>query len=151
MSTLPALPVTYRPRKGRIVPYALAVAVVAVCGFLALALPGGTGRFGLADRLGVLGVGLVVAVGLGVLARPHAVADEHGIKVVNLLRSRTLDWAEIIEVNLNRGDPWVLLDLSDGDTLAVMAIQANDGERARRAAHELRELVTSRSMTERDD
>lgn len=151
MTTPPPLPITFRPRKGRIVPYALAAAVVVVSGFLALALPGGTGWFGPADRLGVLGIGVVIAAGISVFARPRAVADERGVTVVNLIQSRRLDWAEIIEVNLNRGDPWVLLDLADGDTLAVMAIQANDGERAREAARRLRDLVATHSITDRDD
>jgi hypothetical protein len=71
--------------------------------------------------------------------------------VVNLFRARTLEWAEVIQVNLRSGDPWVLLDLSDGDTLAAMGIQANDGQRAQRAAQELRRLVAAHSLTERDD
>ncbi len=151
MSAAPALPVTFRPRKGRIVPYGFAVLVLVVCAGLAVALPGGTGRFALTDRLGVLGVGVVVAAFLCVLARPHLTVDEGGLQVVNLFFSRNLEWAEVVDVNLDRGDPWVLLDLADGDTLAVMAIQANDGEQARRAAQQLRDLVAAHSITDRND
>jgi hypothetical protein len=151
MVRLPELPITYRPRWGRIVPYSLAVAVLAVCTVLALILPGGSHGFRLFDRLGVIGVGMLASAFLCVLARPRVVALPGGLRVVNLFRARTLEWAEVIEVNLRSGDPWVLLDLSDGDTLAAMGIQANDGLRAQRAAHELRRLVTAHSVTERDD
>jgi hypothetical protein len=151
MVRLPELPVTYRPRWGRIVPYSLAVVVLVVCTVLALTLPGGSHGFRLFDRLGVFGIGVLASAFLCVLARPHVVARPGGLRVVNLFRARTLEWAEVIEVNLRSGDPWVLLDLSDGETLAAMGIQANDGLRAQRAAHELRRLVTAHSATERDD
>jgi len=99
----------------------------------------------------VFGVGAVVAAFLCVLARPHLAADEDGLRVVNLFSARTLEWAEVVEVNLQRGDPWVMLDLSDGDTLAVMAIQTNDGEHARQAAQRLRELVEAHTTTNQND
>ena len=52
------------------------------------------------------------------------------IRFINLLRTRFLEWPEVVRVGFRRGDPWVLLDLADGETQPVMAIQANDGERA---------------------
>jgi Bacterial PH domain len=149
--SLPELPITYRPKWGRIVPYSLAVVVLALCTILAIVLPGGTHGFRPVDRLGVFGVGVLSAAFLCVLARPHVIARPTGLRVVNLFRARNLEWAEVIEVNLRSGDPWVLLDLSDGDTLAAMGIQANDGVRAQRAAHELRRLVAVHTVTDRDD
>jgi hypothetical protein len=151
MVSLPDLPVTYRPRWGRIVPYSLAVVVLALCTALAIALPGGPHGFRPLDRLGVFGIGVLSSAFLCVLARPHVIALPSGLRVVNLFRARTLEWAEVIQVNLRSGDPWVLLDLSDGDTLAAMGIQANDGLRAQRAAQELQRLVAAHSLTERDD
>jgi hypothetical protein len=38
-------------------------------------------------------------------------------------------------------DPWVVLDLSDGGTLAVMAVQRADGERGMAEARRLQALV----------
>jgi Bacterial PH domain len=149
--SLPELPVTYRPKWGRIVPYSLAIVVLALCTVLAILLPGGTHGFRPVDRLGVFGVGVLAAAFLCVLARPHVIARPTGLRVVNLFRSRNLEWAEVIEVNLRSGDPWVLLDLSDGDTLAAMGIQANDGLRAQQAAHELRRLVATHTLTDRND
>ena len=151
MVNLPDLPITYRPRWGRIVPYSLAVVVLALCTVLAIALPGGPHGFHPLDRLGVFGIGVLASAFLCILARPHVIVLPSGLRVVNLFRARTLEWAEVIEVNLRSGDPWVLLDLSDGDTLAAMGIQANDGMRAQRAAQELRLLVAANSLTERDD
>ena len=49
------------------------------------------------------------------------------------------------------GEPWVTLDLADGDTLAVMAIQRADGEDAVAEARRLATLVDVHSRTDRDD
>ncbi len=144
----PDLPVVFRPRRGRIVPYGLAVAVFVILSLVAAALPAG---WGLLDRLGVFLTGAAVAGFLCVMARPRLVAEERGLTVVNPFRARFLEWPEVVRVGFRRGDPWVLLDLADGDTLAVMAIQANDGERAIAAVRQLRQLVATRSATERND
>ncbi len=85
---------------------------------------------------------LAIAVVLHLLARPLVRADRGGLTVVNMVRSRRLDWAEVIAVRLGPGDPWVMLDLSDGTTLPAMAIQSADGARARRAVADLDALVT---------
>lgn len=60
---------------------------------------------------------------LFLLARPKIVADEAGVTVVNIVSRRRLDWAEILQVNLRSGDPWVFLDLSDGTSLPALGIQ----------------------------
>jgi hypothetical protein len=44
-------------------------------------------------------------------------------------------------VQFGGGEPWVSLDLDDGDTLAVMAIQKADGEVSGREASRLAALV----------
>lgn len=151
MDGVPELPVTWRPRKGRIVPYAVAALTLVVMGGIALALPAqGQTAWHLADRLEFFAFGVAVAVFLLWLARPRVSADEHGVTVVNLTRTRRLEYAEIIKVNLRRGDSWVMLDLADGEPLAAMGIQANDGERARRAARQLAVLVAVRSAPPHD-
>jgi len=73
----------------------------------------------------------------------HAVPTPEGLRVRNLLRSRTLVWPEIVEVRMGPNDPWVRLDLADGGTLAVMGIQRADGERGMAEARRLRGLVVS--------
>ena len=72
---------------------------------------------------------------------PSATRD--GLLVTNYLKSRRLEWSEIVGVRLAPGDPWVQLDVSDGGTLAVMAIQTADGDRGRAMALELANAVAT--------
>jgi Bacterial PH domain len=88
---------------------------------------------------------------LQMLARPRVEADEGGVTVVNLIVRRRLDWAEIVEVSLQRGDPWVSLHLVDGETLPAMGLQSADGEWGRRQAAQFRALVLRRRAIDRDD
>ena len=92
---------------------------------------------------------VVIMLGVGwLLLRLAAVAAfpaEDCLLVRNLLLSRRLEWAEIVAVRFAGGDPWALLDLSDGDTLAVMAIQRADGAWARDEAGRLATLVALHS------
>jgi Bacterial PH domain len=147
----PSLPAVFRPRRARIVSLTLAAVVLALLTVVALVLPGGPRGFHTPDRIGVFAVGVVVAGALWVMARPRLVAEDRGLTVVNLLRTRFLEWPEVIRVGFRRGDPWVLLDLADGETLAVMAIQANDGERAVQSVRALRALVVAQSSTDQND
>ena len=49
--------------------------------------------------------------------------------------------------NLPPGAPWVTLDLADGETASVLAIQGSDGNRARIALRELKSLVAAASAS----
>jgi hypothetical protein len=44
-----------------------------------------------------------------------------------------------------------VLDTDDGTTVYVMAIQGSDGDRARRAARQLRQLVDQQTTTSTND
>lgn len=94
---------------------------------------------------------LAVLTALGAIARTRAVAEHDGLTVVNVFRVHRLAWADVLMVHLRSGDPWVQLDLADGTTLGVMAIQSADGARARRAAGELAAVVAERTRTTRND
>jgi hypothetical protein len=139
---LPALPVTWLPRRTRAVLLTASGVLAAAFVVLALVLPA---SWQLNDRVMLTLLGLVFSgVGL-MLARPRVVADEEGVLVVNLVRSRRLHWAEILRVNLKQGDPWVTLDLADGTSLAAMGIQPSFGrDQAVRAALQLRDLAEAR-------
>jgi len=64
---------------------------------------------------------------------------------------RHLDWAEILQVNLRPGDPWVFLDLSDGTSLPVLGIQPGIArQRAIDDARALRALALARGIQEPD-
>ncbi len=119
MSLPPALPVTFRPGRTRAVLLSLGCAAFAALTAIAVLLeplgPGERATF-------VVTGALFLAVSV-LLSRPHVVADEEGVTVVNLTTRRRLTWAEIVQVNLRPGDPWVQLDLADGTCLAVMGIQ----------------------------
>jgi hypothetical protein len=75
------------------------------------------------------------------LVRSRAVATEQGLTVVNGYKRRELEWAELVAVHLPAGAPWAMLDLADGTTCPVMAIQGSDGARAKTAVRQLRSLI----------
>ena len=103
------------------------------------------------DRLGIVLVAAAIACMLSRFARLEAVPGTSGLRVRNVLFTRRLAWAEIVAVQFGGGNPWAQLDLTDGDTLAVMAVQRADGERAVGEARRLATLVALHSRTERDD
>jgi hypothetical protein len=140
---LPKLPVTWRPRRTRAIIHAVAAVLAVSMTAIAALLPSDGGQpWPLPDRIAFAGIGFAGAIVLMVLARPKAVGSADGLKVVNMLRTHRLEWAQIVAVNLRPGDPWVLLDLDDGTTLSVMGIQPADGlAAARTAVAELRALV----------
>jgi len=95
-------------------------------------LPFNAGMWALIDMIGIV---LIYRHGT-----VRADVDENGIMIRNLVRHRTLQWAQIVNVRLGEY-PWVQLDLSDGNTIAVMAIQRADGPRGRQEAKRLATLV----------
>lgn len=84
--------------------------------------------------------GLYAAVGWS-LARCRVDAAREGLTVVNGFRTHRLDWPEVVAIRMPRGAPWATLDVADGTTLSVMALQATDGHRAVQAVRDLRELI----------
>lgn len=141
-----------RPRAARLVCLPLAAASLAMMVGLAVGLPALTGvELGAGDRIGFVTMGVLIAWFLLREAGVRADPDAEGLLVRNLVRSRRLAWAEIVSVRFGPDRPWVLLDLADGDTLAVMAVQRADGDRARAEARRLATLVSLHSGTTRDD
>lgn len=129
----------FRPRRGRVVPLVMATVALVITAGVAL----GMGRAGWAggDQLALFGLGAGLAAFLGRYASIRAVGDDVGLTVRNLLLTRTVLWDEIVEVRFPDGAPWVSLELTDTDELAVMAIQRADGEDARAEARRLAALV----------
>lgn len=148
-TSTPALPVTFRPYRARRMLVGLAVVVTTSIAVVTAILPPATevGGFGTGDRLGMVAFALVVLAGLWLLGRPRIDADETGLEIVNVLRRRRLEWAEVVAVSLRPDDPWLVLDLDDGSTLAAMGVQTADGVRAQTAAAQLAALVAVRSTT----
>ena len=141
-----------RPRRARQVIYPVAALVLAALVGGALLLPGeGFGAWGTASRAALVVVGLAIAYFLHRLASVRVEVDDDGLDVVNLAQRVRLSWPQVVRVRLGRDDPWVILDLADGETLPVMGIQKTDGEYAEAQARDLARRVAEGSRTERDD
>ena len=138
----------FRPRRGRVLPLTMAVVTLLVCAAVAVAM-GGTGLWRLGDQLALVGLGVALAAFLLRYASIRAVPDGDGLTVRNLVITRRVQWAEIVEVRFPDGAPWVTIELDDTDELAVMAIQRADGERARTEAGRLARLVAEHRRSAR--
>ncbi|KIF73495.1 membrane protein [Streptomyces sp. 150FB] len=135
----PALPVTFRPLRTKIVLLTVGSVMFVVITAGALLLD----HVKAPERLSFIFTALLFFGVLAILSRPKVVADEDGVTVVNLTRTRKLAWAEILRVNLRQGDPWVFLDLSDGSSLPALGIQPGIAK-----AHALRDARALRALAE---
>ncbi len=134
--------VVVRPRKMLIASWVGAVVTVAL--FVAIAVVLRTDQTGVyfrfADQVALVLLGLFIAGGLLLLARPRVVADTEGIEVRNILVTRRLPWSLVLRVAFPDGASWARLDLPDDEYLPVLAIQAVDGQRAVEAITRVRAL-----------
>ncbi|QIY94647.1 PH domain-containing protein [Streptomyces sp. S1D4-11] len=143
MSDLPTLPVTFRPSLTRAVLLTAGVAIFVVIATVAMLLE----QLSPGEKLSFVFIGALLFGVLLMLSRPKVVADETGVTVVNITSRRHLEWAEILQVNLRPGDPWVFLNLSDGTSLPVLGIQPGIAkQRAIEDARALRALAEARSI-----
>lgn len=134
----------FRPRRGRQVAMVCAVLSVLVFTVGAISLPRQDvmfGGWGWPDRMLLVITGLAIALLLWRYATIRAVPTPERLVVRNLFTTRELEWSEILQVQFGGGAPWVSLDLSDTDTVAVMAIQRADGAFGRAEASRLTALV----------
>lgn len=130
----------FRPRMVRVFAYLTAVIVLGGMIAGAVLMP----SFQLGGRLGLVAIGVLIAVFCHLEASVRLVARESGLEVRNVFRTRRLDWAEIVDISFPMGEPWAHLDLADGSTLALNALQRYDGARAIADAHRLRALIQER-------
>ena len=65
--------------------------------------------------------------------------------MVNGYRTRHYEWSQVIGVSLAAARPGPPLDLSDGTTVSLFAVQGSDGTRARRAIREIRAIVAAQT------
>jgi hypothetical protein len=133
----------FRSRRGRLVATVMAVLSLVVFVTVAVLLPSNAGltTWQPADRALLAGIGVLIALVCWRYASIRAVPSLEGLVVRNLAVTRTVTWAEIIDVEFGGGAPWVSLELDDTDTLAVMAIQRADGPTAMAEAQRLATLV----------
>jgi len=143
--------VVFRPRRARLVVYPCAAALFVVLVVIAVLLPsGGPNGWGLGSRVSVVVFALACVWFLHRLAAVRVEADDEGVTIVNVLRRRRLEWAEVVGVRLSRDDAWMMLDVSDGSLLAAMGVQRSEGELAQRQARDFARLVAERSGTDEE-
>lgn len=143
MSGAPAGPLVVRPRRLLVVCRVAAAALAVVFTVVGVGLRSGGGAevFGLADQVAMVLLGLLLAGAVLSLTRVRVVADRTGLRIRNVAGERSLPWQVVRAVRLDDGSPWASLDLHDDDTVALMAVQANDKEHAVRAVVDLRALL----------
>lgn len=138
--------VDVRPRKVRWVCGIAAAAIFVVFAAVSTALTGkteGGGVFHRSDQVAMIILGALIAAGIMAFARPRVRADEHGIRVRNIIGGYELPWEVVRAVRFSRHSPWASLELADDDEVTLMAIQAADKEYALDAVRALRRLLAA--------
>jgi hypothetical protein len=136
-------PVTAVPRRMRQVCALVAAVVFGVLLYVALTLRGTTNTvvtYGTADQFAIAGLGVALAAGVLALGRSRVDADAEGIRFRNVALGHALPWSAVRAVAFERKSPWASLVLENDDEVALLAIQAVDGERAVAAVEGLRAL-----------
>lgn len=140
------LPRTWRPLGVRLAVVFFGGLLVLVCTFAWFGFSEDVrDRFTLFQRATILFLGALYAAVGWALARSRVVAEPGRLVVVNGFRQHEWTWPEVVAIRMPRGAPWASLDLADGTTASVMALQATDGDRALGAVRELRLLLDQRS------
>jgi hypothetical protein len=147
-----ALHAPIRPYRSRRIAIGIGALQAVVLSAIGIAMPTqGPVGFRWYDRLGMFIVAALVFVVLWRFASVVALPSESGLQVRNLIEVRDLEWPQIVTVRFGGGAPWGVLDLADGDTMNVMALQRSDGPRGDAEASRLATLVELHSRTSRDD
>lgn len=144
----------FRPYFTRILTVVLAVTIVVSFALLSWGLT--TLEWSAWSRLDILwmnALGLLFGVAVWRIGAIAAFVTDEALIVRNIIGTTRVEWSRILSISYHPrgGDSWVMLDLSDGSTLSVMAIQSADGDRARRACDRLRRLVDTYSAPDVPD
>ncbi|WP_375500295.1 PH domain-containing protein [uncultured Jatrophihabitans sp.] len=100
--------------------------------------------FGHTDQVFTVIIGLIVAGGLRLPARPRMTADLESVRTRGYLGDwRTIPWAAIVAVEFPSNVRFARLRLPGEETLAVYAIQRMDREYAVAAMRDLRALFAA--------
>ncbi len=118
---------------------AVVIVVGAVAAVLLRTVPDGH-PFRTSDQVAVFLIGVLIAAGIMVFARPRVRADRDGVWVRNIFGTHTVPWSLVAAVRFEDKSWWATLEFLDGDVLALLAVQAIDGTRAVRAVTGLRAL-----------
>jgi hypothetical protein len=142
----PSPTVSAVPRRLRVVTRLAAAGLVAAMTVVAVLLKSSTTgvvAFRTADQVAMIGLGLAMGAGVLLLGRPRVDADADGIRIRNIVAAHELPWSVVDAVRFDRHSPWATLLLGNGDEVAVLGVQASDGERALTAVRGLRALLAA--------
>jgi hypothetical protein len=143
------LPVRFRPLGVRLVATVLAVLLAVLVTVIWVQFPKEVqDSFTLLQKLTLLVMALLLGAVGHAVARSRVDADGTGLTVVNGYRTHRYEWGQVVAVTMRPGNPWAVLDLSDGTSQSAMGIQASDGGRAQAQVRRLRALVDAHAGTE---
>jgi hypothetical protein len=92
----------------------------------ALALPAAAfWAFAIGGKGGVWFAALLLGVGLVVLRRPRLSADERGLTIVNLVRTRHVPWTDVARLGTSDSELGLAVQLGDGRILHAWVLTAN--------------------------
>lgn len=132
-----------RPRKMRLWVVVGAVFVLAVHIGAALVLRGG-GDSGVnlrvVDQIAILTIGIALSGGVLLFTRPRLRVGAEGVAVRNVIVEKHIPWNEVYGLWFPKDAPWARLELPSDEYVAVVAVQARDGESAVAALDHFREL-----------
>jgi len=135
--------VVLRPYWARIFAYIAALVIAAAqiaVGFL-LKIESTGVIFQTADQVAMAVLGLVIAGGILLFARPRLRIDSSAIYVRNLLGEKVIAWGDVVGVSFPLGSRWARIDLPDDEYVPVLAIQAVDRDRAVAGMDTLRSML----------
>lgn len=137
-------PLVLRPRRLLVVCRLTGALLLVVFAAVAVVLPNGSAggvQFGIGDQLAFFGLGLLLAGVVLQFTRVRVEADAAGVRVRNYVGEKFVPWQVVAAVRMDEASPWASLDLHDDDTIALLAVQANDGAHAVDAVVALRRLL----------
>ncbi|MFD4292387.1 PH domain-containing protein [Rhodococcus sp. NPDC058505] len=97
--------------------------------------------FRVVDQLSMVGIGILLAGLVLLLARPRLRANADGVLVRNAFGERKVDWDLVQGLSFPDGAAWARIELPDDEYIPVMAIQSNDREHAVSAVRSFRSLA----------
>lgn len=146
------LPARLRPLGVRVAATVMACALTVTVVTIWLAFPPEVrAQFTVFQEATLLLIGLIIFGAGFALARCRLDIDEQGLTVVNGYRTHRFEWGQVVAISLRPGNPWAVLDLSDGTSQPVMAIQGSDGPRALTQVRQVRKVVEAHAGAEPDE
>jgi peptidoglycan/LPS O-acetylase OafA/YrhL len=141
---------TYEPRRLRRVCWAAATITLLVFAVITVKLPDGATEdrpITVADQVSFFVIGMLLAGALLAFTRFRVRADPTGIWVRNVLGERYFPWGVVVGVDLADSASWAQLELHDDETVALLALQSNDGDATVEAVLALRKLLQTAGPT----